>query len=71
MIRQKVQPSERTIDTTGPDGNAFALIKAATTYAHQLGLDGDAIKAEMMAGDYDNLLSVFDDHFGDFITLEV
>jgi len=71
MIREKQPPTEIVIDTTGPNGNAVALIKAAQAYATQLGLDGDAIKVEMMAGDYSNLLSVFDDHFGDHITLEI
>ena len=71
MIRDKIAPTEIVIDTTGPNGNAVALIKAAQKYARQLGLDGDAIKAEMMAGDYDNLLSVFDDHFGEHIILEI
>lgn len=71
MIREKVKPTEIVIDTTGPDGNAVGLIKLALKYAHIFSLDGDAIKAEMMAGDYDNLLTVFDDHFGDFITLEI
>jgi hypothetical protein len=71
MIREKVKPTEIVIDTTGPDGNAYGLIKLALKYAHIFGWDGDAIKAEMMAGDYDNLLTVFDNHFGDFITLEI
>lgn len=71
MIREKVKPTEIVIDTTGPDGNAVGLIKLALKYAHIFRLDGDAIKSEMMAGDYDNLLTVFDNHFGDFITLEI
>jgi hypothetical protein len=32
-------------------------------------LDGKAIRTEMMAGNYENLVSVFDKHFGQFVTL--
>lgn len=71
MIREKIAPTEIVIDTTGPNGNAVALIKAAEKYARLLGKDGAAIRAEMMAGDYNNLLSVFDDHFGEHIILEI
>ena len=42
----------------------------ARGYAKQLGLDGDLIKEEMMSGDYENLIRVFDRHFGDYIILE-
>ena len=57
------------IDLTGPDGNAFVLIGTATKLARQLGLDGKAIQVEMMKGDYENLVKVFDKHFGHFVTL--
>jgi hypothetical protein len=54
---------------TGPDGNAFVLIGTAGNLAKQLGLDAKAIREEMMKGDYENLVNVFDKHFGDFVTL--
>jgi hypothetical protein len=57
------------IDLTGPDGNAFVLIGTAGRLAQQLGLDKKKIQAEMMTGDYENLLKVFDKHFGEFVTL--
>jgi len=57
------------IDLTGPDGNAFVLIATASRLAKQLGLDGKKIQAEMMGGDYENLIKVFDKHFGHFVTL--
>ena len=68
MIKSKKQTGI-TIDLTGPDGNAFVLIGTANKLARQLGLDGKAIQAEMMKGDYENLVKVFDKHFGDFVTL--
>jgi hypothetical protein len=73
MILQK---QERTgpiiIDLTGPDGNAFALMAYAKRFATQLGWKdrGAAIINEMMSGDYENLLEVFDKAFGEFVILE-
>ena len=69
MIKSKKQSLGISIDLTGPDGNAFYLIGAANNLAKQLGLNGAEIKAEMMKGDYENLVNVFDKHFGDFVTL--
>ena len=70
MIRTKQAPKEIVIDLTGPDGNAFALMGTAVNLAKQLGKDGKAIREEMMAGDYEHLLSVFDREFGAFVILE-
>ena len=69
MIKSKKQSLGIEIDLTGPDGNAFYLIGAANNLAKQLGLNGAEIKAEMMKGDYENLVNVFDKHFGHFVTL--
>ena len=74
MIREK---QERTgpivIDLTGPDGNAFALLSYANNFGKQLGYDpkrrGD-IHSEMISGDYEHLLQVFDREFGEFVILE-
>jgi len=70
MIREKQPKREIIIDLTGPDGNAFVLIGKAMSFARQLGLDGNSIKQEMMSGDYENLLQVFDKNFGHFVILE-
>jgi hypothetical protein len=71
MIRKK-QPQDGpiVIDITGPDGNAFALMAYAKQFAKQLGIDHKPIIEEMMSGDYDNLLEVFDNAFGDLVILE-
>ena len=69
MIKSKEQKLGIEIDLTGPQGNVFFLIGTAKNLAKQLGLDGKAIQAEMMKGDYENLVSVFDKHFGHFVTL--
>jgi len=71
MIRKKQQRTGPVIiDLTGPDGNAFALMGYATNFAKQLGIDSKPIINEMMEGDYENLLEVFDKHFGKFVILE-
>jgi hypothetical protein len=70
MIRDKKPQSEIVIDLTGPDGNAFALLAYAKRFAQQLNLDFSKIQDEMTSGDYENLVQVFDDYFGDFVILE-
>lgn len=70
MIREKQPQTEIVIDLTGPDGNAFVLMGYAKRFAKQLGLDGNKITNEMREGDYENLLQVFDNYFGDFVILE-
>lgn len=69
MIKEK-QPRTGpiVIDLTGPDGNAFALIGHANRLAKQLGFKSPA--DEMMQGDYEHLLEVFDKNFGDYVILE-
>ena len=70
MIRDKQPQSEIIIDLTGPDGNAFALMGYAKRLARQLNLDSSKIITDMMSGDYENLVKIFDDNFGDFVILE-
>ena len=70
MIRTKQPRKEIVIDLTGPEGNAFVLMGYARRYAKQLGKDPEPIIKEMMAGDYEHLLFVFDREFGDYIILE-
>ena len=70
MIREKQPQKEIIIDLTGPEGNAFALMGYAKRFAKQLDLNPDKIIKEMMSGDYENLLEVFDGYFGEFIILE-
>jgi hypothetical protein len=74
MIRKKENKlREIVIDLTGPDGNAFVLMGYAKNFGKQLGWDSgkcqDLIN-EMMDGDYEHLLQVFDREFGDFVILE-
>ena len=70
MIRKKQKPKEIIIDLTGPEGNAFALIGYAQNFAKQLGIDPKPIISDMMKGNYEHLLDVFEKNFGSFVILE-
>ena len=60
---------EIVIDLTGPDGNAFVLLAYAKNFSKQLNMQYGPIADNMMSGDYEHLLEVFDKHFGSFVTL--
>ena len=68
MIKTKKETGIE-IDLTGPDGNAFFLLGTAGRLAKQLGFDSKEIQAEMMKGNYEHLIEVFDREFGHFVTL--
>jgi hypothetical protein len=73
MIREKQEKTGPiVIDLTGPDGNAFALMTYAKKFATQLGWKdrGAALINEMISGDYEHLLKVFDNAFGELVILE-
>lgn len=74
MIREKeLTTSEIVIDLTGPEGNAFVLLGYAQRFAKQLGYDEEEVEdlmKAMQSGDYENLIQVFDDHFGHYVILE-
>lgn len=70
ILKKEENPKKKMeIDLTGPDGNAFVLIGTAKRLARQLGLDGEMVAEEMMLGDYENLVEVFDKYFGDYVDL--
>ena len=69
-ILTKGEQTRVQIDLTGPEGNAFVLMGYAKTYARHLDLDGEAIVKEMLEpGNYEELILVFDRHFGAFVDL--
>lgn len=70
MIREKTYGEKPVIDLTGPEGNAFCLMGYARRFARQLDLDSNKVIGEMMSGDYENLVNVFDGYFGDYVILE-
>ena len=75
MIRNK-KNCEIVIDLTGPDGNAYVLLGMVQNLCDLLRdncgivLDPKSIRQEMMSGDYENLILVFDSYFGTIVTLE-
>jgi hypothetical protein len=71
MIREKQQQiGPIIIDLTGPQGNAFFLLGYAKKLAKQLGIDYNEIIGDMKSGDYENLIQVFENNFGNFVILE-
>ena len=69
MIVDKID-RPMVIDLTGPQGNAFYLMGFASKNARKFGLDGSAILTEMKSGDYENLVTIFDKYFGEYVILE-
>jgi len=70
VIKKKpVRKGPVEIDITGPDGNAFVLMRYAKNFSKQLGIDSKGVLDDMMSGDYEYLLLVFDKYFGSFVTL--
>ena len=57
------------IDLTGPDGNAYALLAYARDLSKCLNKNTEEIISKMKSGDYENLIKVFDEEFGKFVTL--
>lgn len=69
MIRNKTSSDNKVIDLTGPNGNAFYLLGVAKNAANQLGLNEEEILTDMMSGEYEHLIEVFEKHFGTVYTL--
>jgi hypothetical protein len=71
-IRKKRKSEKTVIDLTGPEGNAFYLLAVVQKTFRRSGAPemGEKICKEMMAGDYENLIKVFDRYLGDHFILE-
>ena len=63
--------SGRVIDLHGSQGNAFALMAQAEDFLRQLGRrhEFSAMRTEMMSGDYNKLIAIFEKNFGDYVEL--
>ena len=60
-----------TINCSGPDGNAFQLLRTASDLGKQMGKTQkqiDKILTEMKSSDYEHLIHTFDKHFGFYVT---
>jgi hypothetical protein len=75
MIRKKQKLDKIIIDLDGSEGNAYNLMGVAKNLMRRLGFGDEnplvkAVLKEMTSGDYNNLVKVFDKHFGDMVILE-
>lgn len=60
------------IDLRGSNGNCFALLGAASKLGKQLEFSAEKqkeIQTKMMSSSYENLISVFDEYFGEYVDL--
>lgn len=60
------------IDLKGHDGNAPVLLAYAKKLAYTLGLsdeEANDVVNEMRAGDYEHLIRVFEQNFGEFVIM--
>ena len=69
MTIKKKNRNKVEIDLTGEQGNVFYLIGQASRFSDMMGLNTKKIINDMMSGDYENAIQVFDKHFGHFVTL--
>lgn len=72
IVNGSPRKSKIEIDLAGPQGNAFNLLAVASRLSRQLRHSSEkeqAIQLEMTSGNYNNLIEVFDKHFGDYVIL--
>ena len=66
-------PRRPVIDLTGPEGNAYYLLGAASNLMRVLEFtpeEAEGVNDDLRSGDYEHLITRFDYYFGDFIDLE-
>ena len=56
------------LDLKGVDGNAFVLLSVAKDLSHSNKFNWDDIYSELTKSDYENLINVMENYFGDQIT---
>ena len=74
MIRsaEELEGKKIEIDLRGEKGNSMYLLGLVGSLGRRMGWSGEAIsmvRGLMMMGDYENLLRVFDHHFGEYVIL--
>ena len=60
------------IDLKGPEGNSNMLLAYARKLGYTLGLTEEEVKDvvnEMQCGDYEHLVRVFEEHFGNSVIM--
>ena len=69
---EELEGRKMEIDLRGEKGNAMYLLGLVGSLGKRMGWSGEAIsmvRGLMMLGDYENLLKVFDHHFGELVIL--
>ena len=70
--KESLPKTPPTIDLTGPDGNAYVLLAFAKKWSRELGHtkeNTDFIQNDMTSGDYEHLLEVIEENFGEYVIL--
>jgi hypothetical protein len=73
-IKEMPNSGKVEIDLNGPDGNSFVLMSYARMINRDKKLNLDMNKIifdEMMGGDRENLILVFEKYFGDYANLYI
>ena len=61
--------SKITINVNSPEGTSLRLIEVAHQYANKLQLNWTRISKEMLKGDHNHLVEVFNKYFNEYVTL--
>lgn len=72
LKKEDQEQGKPTIDLTGPDGNAFALMGYAKQWSRDLGHtpeNAKFIQEDMKSGDYEHLLNVIEENFGEYVIM--
>lgn len=70
ITRSELKPTDKTvIYLSSSQGNAFFLIGMAKQYSKDKNLDYEKVHEELTQSDYEHLLQVFDNYFGDIVTM--
>lgn len=71
MIVEREEVNGITVDLSGPEGNAYALMGMARSWGKDLGwskMKVDTVITDMKSSDYEYLVGVMDHYFGHFVT---
>ena len=67
FVHSHYMNDEIIINLNGPDGNAFVLLGIAKDLAHKNKFNWDSMYTEMTKSDYEHLIQVMENYFGDQI----
>lgn len=72
MVVNKEPKGKLELNLTGPQGNAFCVMGNAQKLCRELGFTKektDSIIEDMKSGDYEHLIDVMEENFGDYIIM--